>query len=257
MQFVSIDNATLAVKEFLPEQVNDKVPIVLLHDSLGCISVWKNFPQTLANASNRKCIVYDRVGYGQSSAMPTYQRNVNYLEEQADFFITLLDHLNIQHCIALGHSDGGSIALIAASKYPERFSAIITEGAHVFVEPVTLAGIRQAVHDIEHTDLKPKLIKHHGNKTNDVVLAWSTIWLSEPFIKWNIEHFLPQIKCPALILQGENDEFGTGKQVVAIEEKIPKAKSFIIPEAGHTPHKSHPEVFLNEVNHFLLHLSVD
>jgi pimeloyl-ACP methyl ester carboxylesterase len=189
--------------------------------------------------------------------MPTYQRNVNYLEEQADFFITLLDHLNIQHCIALGHSDGGSIALIAASKYPERFSAIITEGAHVFVEPVTLAGIRQAVHDIEHTDLKPKLIKHHGNKTNDVVLAWSTIWLSEPFIKWNIEHFLPQIKCPALILQGENDEFGTGKQVVAIEEKIPKAKSFIIPEAGHTPHKSHPEVFLNEVNHFLLHLSVD
>lgn len=257
MQYVSIDNATLAVKEFLPETASSKVPIVLLHDSLGCISVWKNFPQILANASNRKCIVYDRVGYGQSSAMPTYYRSVNYLEEQADFFITLLNHLNIQHCIALGHSDGGSIAIIAAAKYPERFSAIITEGAHVFVEPVTLVGIRQAVHDIEHTDLKSKLIKHHGNKTNDVVLAWSTIWLSEPFSKWNIEHFLPQIKCPALILQGDNDEFGTEKQVVAIEQKIPKAKSFIIPEAGHTPHKSHPEVFLNEVIHFLLHLSVD
>lgn len=214
------------------------IPIVFLHDSLGSISVWKDFPRKVTESTRLKGIVYDRQGYGSSAPFSNTVRDNNYLEIQADFLIRFLDKLKISQCILFGHSDGGSIALIAGAKYPERISGMITEGAHVFVEEITLDGIRKAVEAYAHTDLRYKLEKHHGDKVESLFNAWTKTWLNPAFKKWNIEHFLEKIKCPVLVIQGEKDEYGSELQVNSIYTKVKGySEKRMIPSAGHTPHR--------------------
>ncbi len=140
--------------------------LVFLHDSLGCIELWRDFPAKLADATKCNMLIYDRLGYGKSEPMHTHVRPVNYLEHEADSLNDLLVQLNINNALLFGHSDGGSIALIAAVKYPERIKAIICEAAHIFVEEVTLAGIRAAMEDYKTTNLAERLAKYHGNKVD-------------------------------------------------------------------------------------------
>lgn len=255
--FVHISGKKIAYYKYRPYDVLLNCPIVFLHDSLGCISVWKNFPKKIADALKAEIIVFDREGYGQSQAFEITQRTNLYLEEQADFLNLFLNEIGISKSYLFGHSDGGSIALIAAAKYPDKVEAIITEGAHVFVEEITLNGIKNAHAIYLNSDLKEKLKRHHGDKVEDVVNSWVNTWLSSEFLKWNIENILPKIKCPVCVLQGVDDEYGSDKQVDAIYHQVSGYKErYVIQNAAHSPHKENEnetiklvEQFFKSINH--------
>ena len=216
---------------------NSAATIVYLHDSLGCVSLWRDFPQQLGATVHANALLYDRRGYGLSSPFGDTARQTDYMEKEAEQLIMLLDQCGIEHPVLFGHSDGGTIALLAAAKYPQRFKAVITEGAHVFVEEITIDGILRAKEQYT-MGLKGRLEKYHGDKTQALFEAWTETWLSAAYRDWNIEHFLPQIQCPVLVIQGTEDEYGSIEQVESIVRHTSgPAESFMIVNAGHTPHK--------------------
>lgn len=235
----------IATKHF---KTNPERPtLVFLHDSLGCIPLWKDFPEKLGQLTDCNVIIYDRIGYGKSQPFSNPKRDNFYIEKEADILNQLLEKWNVKDAILFGHSDGGSIALITAAKYPDRISGIITEGAHIFVEEITLQGIREAIQLYETTDLKSRLEKYHGTNTEEMFWAWAGTWTTNTFQNWSIENILHNIKCPALIIQGEDDEYGSLEQVEGILKGIGKqSEKLIIPKIKHTPHKEIPELILSK-----------
>ena len=201
---------------------------------------------------NYNLLVYDRQGYGKSCGFAYAQRDLDYMHQEALILNDLLDFNSIGEAILFGHSDGGSIALLAAAIFPDRFRAIVTQGAHVYVEEITLAGIREAQQSYQNTDLPRRLARYHGDKTEAMFLAWAQTWTRPDFRDWNIESFLRSITCPVLALQGKEDEFGSPKQVADIVRQVSgKAESFLFPGLGHNPHKEAPEQVIEVVEGFL------
>ncbi|MEN2414926.1 alpha/beta fold hydrolase [Flavobacterium mesophilum] len=235
----------------------NKPTIVFLHDSLGCIELWRDFPKRISDACQCNLLIYDRLGYGKSDPMLSFVRKPNYLESEAEILNQLLGALNVENAILFGHSDGGSIALIAASKFPERIKMVICEAAHIFVEEITLNGIKEAVEAYNTTNLSLKLQKYHGNKTETVFKAWTETWLRDDFRNWNIEHLLPKIHSPLLFIQGENDEYGTLDQVEKTLALVTgESEKYIVPNAGHTPHKEVSDFVVSKTTEFIKnHLS--
>ena len=235
---------------------SNKPTIIFLHDSLGCIELWRDFPQQLSDITQCNVLVYDRQGYGKSCGFSYPKRYNNYLELEADILNELLQFWNIEKAILFGHSDGGSIALLTAAKYPKKILGIITEGAHVFVEDITLKGINEAKELYKTTNLKSKLVKYHRENTEAMFWAWADTWTTDEFRSWNIENFLPMITCHSLIIQGEEDEYGSLKQVESIANKMSKkATTLIIPNIKHTPHKEIPELILEKAKEFISQLT--
>jgi pimeloyl-ACP methyl ester carboxylesterase len=233
---IQLDGFTLHLSHTLGEP--GRPTLVFLHDSLGCTVLWRDFPAALGEATGCPTLVYDRQGYGQSGPFGCARREMTYLETEADVLQRLLERCGIEQAILFGHSDGGSIALLAAAKHPARILAVATEGAHIFVEEVTLRGIREAVQAYDSTNLPERLRKYHGDKTDAVFQAWAQTWLCDDYRTWNIESFLPQITCPILVIQGGQDEYGTLAQVTGIvEQVVGAAQPLLIPFVGHTPHK--------------------
>jgi pimeloyl-ACP methyl ester carboxylesterase len=233
-------------------QEGNGLPIIFLHDSLGCIRLWRDFPQQVAALTGQAVYLYDRQGYGQSQAFSTQYRELDYMHREADTLIDFMDTCGLDKAALFGHSDGGSIALLAAAKYPQRIQAIITEGAHIFVEDITLNGIQEAVELYNTTALPRKLAKYHGDNTDPVFHAWADTWLRPDFRNWNIEDALHHISCPTLVLQGEEDEYGSPMQVQCIQEQVSgPVETWLIPGAKHTPHKEQPEVVLQRCVAFL------
>ncbi|KIA95243.1 alpha/beta hydrolase [Pedobacter kyungheensis] len=231
----------------------DRPTLVFLHDSLGCIELWRDFPEKLAEATKCNLVIYDRLGYGKSSPMAAQQRPTNYLEIEADILNNLLIELEIENAILFGHSDGGSIALIGASKYPTKIKAVIAEAAHIFVEEITLKGIYVAIEKYRTTNLAERLARYHGDKVESLFNAWTKTWTRNDYRDWNIEHFLTSIRCPLLIIQGEADEYGTLAQVEkTIDQVSGKPQKYIIPDIGHTPHKEVPELVLESCKDFII-----
>lgn len=232
--------------------LKNRPTLVFLHDSLGCIQLWRDFPQKLAIATQCNLLMYDRLGYGKSSPMSTSKRSNNYMELEADILNELLIDLNINNPILFGHSDGGTIALLTASKYPTKIKATIAEAAHIFVEDVTLAGIYQAMDAYKNTNLAERLTKYHGEKVDMLFKAWTETWTSSEYKDWNIEHLLPTITSPLLFIQGEQDEYGTLEQVEKTIALVNgKAEKLIIPSIGHTPHKETPDLILEKVSTYI------
>lgn len=226
--------------------------MVFLHDSLGCITVWRDFPDRLAADVGCDAVVYDRRGYGASSPFAAEPRTPQYLEHEADELLRVLDALALREVILFGHSDGGSIALIAAAREPERVRALVTEGAHAFVEEVTLAGIREARDALRATDLRERLLRHHGERTDGVLSRWIDTWLSPAFRDWSIERYLPAVRCPTLVLQGALDEYGSPAQVESITEGVGGvSRGVLMPGIGHSPHRAAPDETLRLVATFL------
>ena len=231
--------------------------LVFLHEGLGCTAMWKDFPQRLCTATGCRGLLYDRLGYGLSDALQQ-TRATDYLHRYAldELPEVLAVLLPGQAYILIGHSDGGSIALLHAAQRPPLLQAIVTEAAHVFVEPVTLEGIRVA--DRAYADGKLKgLQKYHGDKTEQIFKAWSDTWLTPAFADWNIEADLPRIDCPALIMQGVDDQYGTPAQVDAIAAGIakgdgPAAHKAMLPDCGHSPHQEQPQAVLDLMRDFIL-----
>ncbi len=248
--FIEINKASIFVRRY--HEFAQRPTIIFLHDSLGCVQLWRDFPEKLCQAVGCNMLVYDRQGYGKSDPLPSHHRTNKYLEREADLLRDLVVRLGLGKVILFGHSDGGSIALIAAGKYPLMFDALIVEAAHVFVEEVTLTGIRAAVEDYATTNLRSRLEKYHGDKTDTLFKAWTETWLSENFRSWNIEHFLPAMQCPLLFIQGEEDEYGTVRQVQSVKAQANgKVQTCLLPSVHHTPHKEAPAEVLEKSASFL------
>ena len=204
--------------------------------------MWHDFPALVTGDTGLPALVYDRSGYGRSPGhVPP--RDERYLHREAqDVLPQLLESLQIERAILIGHSDGGSIALLTAAACPERIAGIVTQAAHIFVEPLTLEGIRETVAAYEPRHLEQRLARYHGAKTRELFFAWADTWLSESFHSWNIEDCLGKIQCPALVIQGREDPYGSARQVQSIVTGIgPQATPMLIPDCGHTPHRETPE----------------
>jgi pimeloyl-ACP methyl ester carboxylesterase len=226
--------------------------LVFLHDSFGCIEAWRDFPPKLALATHADAIIYDRRGYGQSPPFVSAKRGLDYLHRQAEVLAEFLAKLAIRDVVVFGHSDGGTIALLAAALHGERIKAVIAEGAHVFVEEIGREGIRAAIDAYANGDLKAKLERYHGDKTDAMFRAWHETWLSAEFQHWNIERELGAVKCPVLVVQGEQDEYGTLAQVDAIARAVSgRCETFVVPNAGHTAHKDATEAVVKRCAEFL------
>ncbi|MFO1428750.1 MAG: alpha/beta hydrolase [Candidatus Competibacteraceae bacterium] len=212
--------------------------LVFLHEGLGSIGQWKEFPAQLCRDCALPGLVYERWGFGRSEPL-TEPRRKDYLYYEAlDSLPAVLERCGIaEPPILIGHSDGGTIALLFAAAFPERPRAIITEAAHVFVEQVTLDGIRTAKEFYETTDLRRRLALYHGPNTDAMFRGWSDTWLREDFRDWNIIAELPKITCPALILQGKDDEYGTPAQVETIAANVSgPVETVLLPDCAHVPH---------------------
>ncbi len=226
--------------------------IIFLHDSLGCVQLWRNFPELLAQATRCNLLMYDRRGYGLSEPMSDQVRLVNYMELEALLLDELLNYYQVERRILFGHSDGGTIALILAALFPASIYLTLAEAAHIFVEPVTLQGVRDAIVAYETTNLAERLQKYHGDKVDTLFKAWTLTWTRPDFRDWNIEYLLGNIESPLLFLQGSDDEYGSLKQVTETINK-PKgiAEQFILPGIGHTPHKEAPQQVLEAAAAFI------
>jgi pimeloyl-ACP methyl ester carboxylesterase len=239
----------------LPTTVADTT-LVFLHEGLGSIAQWKNFPVQLCQACGLPGLVYERWGFGNSEPL-SGPRETDYLHDEA-----LRSLPEVLECsgittppILIGHSDGGTIALLFATAFPEKVRAIITEAAHVFVEDVTLEGIRAAKRAYETTDLQQRLASYHGANTDAMFKGWCDTWLRPDFRHWNIVTQLPKITCPALIIQGQADEYGTPAQVHAIAAGVSGyVETLLIPNCAHVPHHQAREQVLREMGRFITSL---
>jgi pimeloyl-ACP methyl ester carboxylesterase len=228
--------------------------IVMLHEGLGSVALWKDFPQRLASRTGCGILVYSRYGHGNSDKL-LEKRPVEFMHHEGEVVLPeLLDKLNIQKPILLGHSDGGSIALIFAGKYPERPRALILEAPHVFVEDLSVASITQAKVIYLTTDLPPKLGRYHRH-VDATFWGWNDIWLDPQFRSWNIEEYLPAIRCPILCIQGEEDEYGTIAQVKAIQARVPATEILMLPNCRHSPHRDQPGATLERMAEFIADLT--
>lgn len=225
--------------------------LVFLHEGLGCTAMWRDFPAQLCAATGCEGLVYDRRGYGQSSPLGA-ARGIHYLHEYAlnELPQVLAALLPARDYWLLGHSDGGSIALIHAAARPARLRGVITEAAHVFVEEVTLEGIRAAREAWDAGKLKG-LQRYHGEKTASIFAAWADTWLEPSFAWWNIEYLLPAIACPVLALQGSEDQYGSAAQLAAIAGKTQRGQQRMLPACGHTPHAEAADATLDAMQRFI------
>jgi len=225
--------------------------LIFLHDALGCIEQWRDFPAAMAEATGLPALLYDRCGSGGSAPLPGL-RTANYLDEEVRCLAELLEVCGVSRPILVGHSDGATIALMYAAKFPQKPLAVISEAAHVFVEEVTLQGIRQAVVRYRETDLRARLKRYHGEKADALFAAWSETWLIPGFHDWSIVEQLSAIHCPVLALQGETDEYGTLAQLTAICEQVSGESHLrLLPDCGHVPHHQARSRVLDEMLIFL------
>ena len=248
--YIEINQLTYHIQHYLIDE--NRPTIVFLHDSLGSVKLWRDFPEKLARATNCNALVYDREGHGESSPFNITKRPKNYLSLGADTLNQIIKKVDLKDIILFGHSDGATIALHYAAKYPDHLIATIVEGVHVFVEEETLNGIKEAQQALQTTNLAERVAKYHGDKTEMLFKLWIETWLSDDYSNWNIEQEIQTIQSPILVFQGENDEFGTIEQVNKIKTNVNSlVEDYLIKDCGHNPHKEQQEFTLNTTTNFL------
>ncbi|MCP4070494.1 MAG: alpha/beta hydrolase [Hyphomicrobiales bacterium] len=227
--------------------------IVFLHEGLGCVALWREFPHRLCQKLGMRGFIYSRAGYGKSDPCDLPRPVIYMHDEGKDILPRVLDEAGIQQAILIGHSDGGSIALIhAGSNSSSRISAIITLAAHVFSESRCVGSFTAARENYQSGDLRDKLKKYHGVNVDTAFYGWYDAWAHPDFEYWNIEEFLPDIDIPALVIQGADDAYGTKLQVDAIVAGIGSStENHIIPDCGHSPHLEKPEATMSLICDFI------
>jgi pimeloyl-ACP methyl ester carboxylesterase len=224
--------------------------IVMLHEGLGSIAHWKAFPSLLADATGAGVFLYSRYGHGRSDAL-NEPRPIDYMHHEAQVVLPeILRQAGIERPLLLGHSDGASIALIYAGAFPDSPAALVLEAPHVFVEDISVSSIARVRKQYQGTDLPRRLGRYHAN-ADSLFWGWNNIWLDPGFRDWNIESFLDSIRCPVLVLQGAEDEYGTIGQIEAIQRRIPSASAIILDDCKHTPHRDHGETTVSAISQFL------
>ncbi|MBV9271084.1 MAG: alpha/beta hydrolase [Candidatus Eremiobacteraeota bacterium] len=237
----------------LIEGAGAKPALVLLHEGLGSARLWGDVPQRLADETGCTVINYSRYGNGFSETL-SEKRTTRYMHDEALVVLPeLLREVHIDDCILLGHSDGASIAIIyAGSSLPVR--GLILEAPHVFVEDLSVQSIAAARVAYESGDLRKRLARHHAD-SDRTFYGWNDIWLDTAFRDWNIEEYAWRITAPVLLVQGENDEYGTGEQLRAIRRaSTGPVDELFVANAGHAPHRDRPNLVVPAISAFVREL---
>jgi pimeloyl-ACP methyl ester carboxylesterase len=225
-------------------------PILMLHEGLGSVALWKSFPEHLAARTGRRVSVYSRYGHGESDVLDS-PRDIDYLHHEGEVVLPqIIRQLGIDRPILIGHSDGASIALICAGAVPGLVSALVLESPHVFVEAQTMAGIEAARESYAHTELRQWLQRYHRD-VERTFWGWNDIWLDPRFRSWNIESYLTTIDCPLLLIQGDRDEYGTVAQLDAIAAAVTWTEIVLLSDCGHSPHRDQPAMTIAAIERFL------
>jgi len=230
--------------------------LVFLHEGLGSVSAWRDFPERVVSATGLGALVYSRWGYGKSDPIVP-PRPLTYMHDEA--LVTLPQVLvaaSIEQAVLVGHSDGASIALIfAGSGLPEasRVRGLVLEAPHVFVEDLSVESIAKAAEAYTTGELRSRLARHHGDNVDGAFWGWNRAWLDPGFRAWNIEEFLPRVRAPSLVIQEQDDPYGTLAQVESIETKSGGPVSrLLLPRCGHAPHRDQPEATIEAVARFVV-----
>ena len=227
-----------------------KAPLVFLHEGLGSIRQWRDFPEKVAAATGRRALVYDRYGYGQSDVLKEKRRTVRFMHDEALLALPhLLEELKIENPILVGHSDGASIALIYAGA-GHAVRGVVAMAPHVFIEPICISSIKKVTEEFERSDLPARLGKYHRDARR-TFYGWADVWLDPEFKGWDIrDEYLPNIRCPVLAIQGYDDEYGTMAQLDELQRRS-NAEVLKLERCGHAPFRDQPEKTLEAVTAFI------
>jgi pimeloyl-ACP methyl ester carboxylesterase len=250
MSFASIDGRCIEYAA-IPGDAGAAGTLVFLHEGLGSVALWRDFPRKVAKRLHAPAVVYSRFGYGASDGLAA-KRTPQFMHDEAlGVLPALLDRLGIERPILIGHSDGASIALIHAAAANRPLKGLVCLAPHVFVEPIcieSIAKIRQSYFD---TDLKQRLAKYHTH-VDDAFLGWADAWLDPAFRSWSIEDLLGGIAVPLLLIQGEDDEYGTLAQLDCIEAGVKgPSRRLVLSRCGHSPHRDQEAAVLDAIVGFV------
>ena len=227
--------------------------VVFLHEGLGSVAMWKDFPQQLCDAGDFRGLVFSRPGYGRSTPRDDGEIwDVDFMHRQAhEVLPSLFEALDVDESPWLfGHSDGGSISLLYAARFPQRVAGLVVLAPHIFVEDVTVAHIEESRQTYLTTDLPARLGRYHDS-ADSAFWGWNRIWLHPPFRQWNIEAELDAIACPVLAVQGVDDEYGTLQQIHGIASRLPGVQLLELPDCAHSPHKDQPQQVIDATVSFI------
>ncbi len=252
--FVNIDWQGRPVRiehQWLNAHLAEAPLFVFLHEGLGSVAMWRDYPQQLCDALGVRGLVYSRPGYGQSTPRDADEHWApNFMHLQAhEVLPTLLKALDVREAPWLfGHSDGGSIALLYAGRHAT--AGVVVLAPHIRVEDVSVTSITQAKEAYENTDLRQRLARYH-NDVDSAFSGWSNIWLAPEFREWSIEHELRSITCPVLAIQGVNDEYGTLAQIRDIQKHVPHTELLELENCAHSPHRDQPQTLKQACVNFI------
>jgi pimeloyl-ACP methyl ester carboxylesterase len=250
--FFRIDGVRLEFARHTPLEPGP-TSLVLLHEGLGCVAMWKDFPRQLAAESGCRVLSYSRAGYGGSDPCPL-PRPLNFMHDEGLRVLPqLLNAAEIERTFLVGHSDGASIALINAGGAADpRVQGLALMAPHVFVEELTLTSIRAANNAYRSTDLRARLQRYHGDNVACAFPGWNQAWLDPGFVNWNLETYLPQIRVPVLLIQGLEDNYGTSQQLERITAGLPQAPTVCwLSACGHSPFRDQPTETLEAITSFV------
>lgn len=251
--FCDLDDGTRLECRTSGEISGAPVVLVFLHEGLGCLDLWRDFPEALSRATGLPALWYSRAGYGRSSGIE-WPRPVTYMHHEALAVLpNLLDELGISDVILFGHSNGASISLIyAGCGHADRVRGIIVESPHVFIENVTVESIRDLVDQYEHGNLRSRLARYQGENVDCAFRGFAETWLVPENASWNILDYVRRIQVPTLAIQGRDDRYGTLKQIEAIQDAAPGfVESDIIDQCGHHPHFEATSLVLSRSTEFI------
>jgi len=250
--YFNIDGVSLEYRRFDPPQAGGPT-LVLLHEGLGWVALWKDFPLQLAERTSCRVLAYSRAGYGGSDPC-TLPRPISFMHDEALHVLPkVLAAAGVKKPILVGHSDGASIALIHAGGLPDpQVRGLVLMAPHVFVEDLTLQSIRAARTAYQTTDLRRRLARYHGDNVDCAFWGWNRAWLDPGFVDWNLECYLPRIDVPVLLLQGEDDQYGTIRQLGKISQQVSgPSKMILLPDCAHAPFRDRPSETLQAIDGFL------
>ncbi|MGB0867417.1 MAG: alpha/beta fold hydrolase [Granulosicoccaceae bacterium] len=248
---ITLFDSSVYVRDWSPATDSPKAPVLLLHDSLGSVDLWRDFPSRLASASGRRVFAYDRIGFGRSSERSD-RPNASFVSEEGQQVLPALLHaLDLEKVVLCGHSVGGGMAIEASVALPERVHALVTIAAQAFVEDRTREGISAAKKSFEDPDVLQRLAKYHGDKAAWVVDAWTEVWLSEAFASFNVERAIAKLQVPSLAIHGERDEYGSALHPQLIANHA-RGHVCMLDGVGHVPHRECPELLVQVMAKFLL-----
>lgn len=260
---LSLKNLTLEVAHWQPNQtISPAHTLVFLHEGLGSVAMWRDWPARLCQRLGCAGLVYSRQGYGQSDPVANVRGPSgetaglrhgrllpDYMHREAlEVLPALLEALNIQRPVLVGHSDGGTIALIHASRF--EVAACVVMAPHVMVEDISIQAILAARQAYEHGPLRQRLTPYHAD-VDSAFWQWNDVWLSEAFRDFDIRPELGSIRAPLLAIQGENDPYGTMAQIDEIARTVPQAQLLKLPDCGHSPHRDQPEAVMQALQTFI------